>query len=361
MPTYRRPFPITSALRPSIQPRLGTGWTWPAPTRRNAIPNMQNKLCASRSRYIRRQAKLPGGLAIFLRQGRIDEAFQQIRRALAADPTLTSLAVSRCWISTGDIDRILKLALPPNPDTYWGAIDFFMSTQEVDPAMAVWTQLASSGARFPVSKAFPFLDLLIQSGRTVEAKKVWLQTLTIAGINSGVDPTGSLLWNGSFEEELNGGFDWRYRPVGGTEVNFDIANAHGGHRSLRVVFDGTTNVDFADVWQYVVVEPRTPYRFSAFIRSQDLTTNSGMRFEIEDYSHPKNSDTFKPDPPQFTPNVVGTQAWTLDAAEFTTGSQTNLLRITLRRPRSDRFGNKISGTAWVDDVSLVPLPRAAAR
>ncbi len=50
-----------------------------------------------------------------------------------------------------------------------------------------------------------------------------------------------------------------------------------------------------------------------------------------------------------TPDVAGTNPWTLVQTDLVTGSQTQLLRITLRRIPSWKFDNKLSGTVWVDD------------
>ena len=41
-----------------------------------------------------------------------------------------------------------------------------------------------------------------------------------------------------------------------------------GSRSLSVRFDGTQNVAFDGVCQYVPVDPRTSYQFSAWIRAE---------------------------------------------------------------------------------------------
>jgi hypothetical protein len=130
---------------------------------------------------------------------------------------------------------------------------------------------------------------------------------------------------------------------------WDEQIVHSGRRSLRLDFDGTANVDFQNVWQYVAVQPGTGYRFSAFFRTRDLTTDSGMRFEIRDISSPGN-------PAHLTSNLGGTQSWTEANTEFVTGAETKVLQIVLQRPPSDKLGNKIRGTAWVDDVALFPLP-----
>ena len=222
-----------------------------------------------------------------LRQGRTEEAFQQIYRAISGDPRLTAVAISSCWRSTHDIDRILKFALPANPEAYWGAIDFFVSTAEPDAAMAVWKSLVATGASFPPSflpsRAFRLLDLLVSLRRPNDAYLIWQQSLSLAHIAPQYGPNGSLVWNGGFEQDLlNGGFAWQYSPISGADMDIDAETFHSGNRALRIVFDGTVNVDFSNLWQYVIVEPNTRYRFRAYLQTQDLTTDSGVRFEISD-------------------------------------------------------------------------------
>ena len=297
-----------------------------------------------------------------LRQDRVDEGFQQIHHALSVDPSLTMLAVSVCWRSTQDIDRILASALPEKPGVYWGAIGFFVDANQPDQAVTVWKKLlaTTAGTSLPLEKAYPLLDLLLNLGRANDARDIWGQAIAAAGIQSDFGPGGSLIWNGGFESDLlNGGLAWRYRPLDGVAMKFEEGDAHSGNRSLRVDFDGSSNVDFESIWQWVVVKPNTHYRFSAYLRSADLTTDSGIFFQIEDHSHPTNPEQFKQDPTRSTPNVIATQPWSLNDLEFVTGPDTQLLRIVLRRTPSGRFGNKISGTAWVDDVSLVPAPMSA--
>jgi len=289
-----------------------------------------------------------------LREGRVDEAFQQIHDAVSIDPRLTALAVSRCWRSTQDIERILHSVVPEQPEAYWGAIDFLVTANEPQAALAVWNKLMSSKPDFSLARAFPLLDMLIEVGQTDNARAVWEQALSAAGISAGGEPRGSLIWNGGFEQEmLNGGFAWHNQAIDGVQMDWDEQTMHSGKRSLRIDFDGSGNVDFQNLWQYVAVQPNTRYRFSAYFRAQDVTTNSGLRFEIRDVSTPGN-------PTQSTPGVTGTQPWLPNEMELTTGSTTKLLRIQLRRSPSDRLVNKIHGTAWVDDVALIPLTSAVS-
>lgn len=288
-----------------------------------------------------------------LRQGRVPEAFQRIHDAVATDPKFTALAVSRCWLSTRDIGQILKTVLPDEADENWDALQFFVQAREPLPAMALWGRIAAHHASFPISQSFSLIDMLVKAGQAHDARIVWTQALAAAGIHATADSNAAVIWNGGFEQELlDGGFDWRVGPIEGAQMGWDEQTVHSGKRSLRVDFDGSANVDFQNIWQYVLVQPATRYRFRAFFRTEDLSTDSGVRFEIRDVSHPGN-------PSRFTPNIAGTQPWSEQTVEFTTSSDTKILQIVLRRARSERLVGKIRGTAWIDDVALIPLSFAA--
>jgi hypothetical protein len=289
-----------------------------------------------------------------LRQGRQEEAFQQIHRAISANPQLTPLALSLCWRSAPDIDLILRAALPADPEVDWDAIKFFAEPAQPDAAVAVWKRLLTEGSTFPLAKTFPLLDMLIAAGRADETEAVWQQALSATGTRPVPGPPHSLIWDGGFEGALlDGGLAWRYRPTSGAQLDLDEETVHSGRRSLRVTFDGSQNVDFANLWQYVVVQPNTHYSFTAYLRTQDLTTDSGVRFEISDANQLANLHVL-------TPGAAATQPWSLDEIGFTTGPATRILLVALRRTPSAMLANKIRGAAWVDDVSLTPGSLAPA-
>jgi hypothetical protein len=64
-------------------------------------------------------------------------------------------------------------------------------------------------------------------------------------------------------------------------------------------------------------------------------------------------------PQTLTRDLTGTHPWSLIDAELTTGPETHLLAIVLRRIPSRKFDNKLQGTVWVDDVSLTLLESAS--
>jgi hypothetical protein len=146
---------------------------------------------------------------------------------------------------------------------------------------------------------------------------------------------------------LNGGLDWRVIPVQGAAVSEDPSVGVTGSKSLRIEFNGTQNLEYAHVLQYVPVSPNTVYTFSAYMRAQGITTDSGPRFEVLDAFDP--SKLFVS-----TENVTGTSDWSAHQLEFKTGADTRLLIVKIARSASRKFDNQLAGTIWIARVTLSP-------
>jgi tetratricopeptide (TPR) repeat protein len=290
-----------------------------------------------------------------LRQGETSAALREIQRSVRGDPLLIPLAMSRVWLSTRDVNVLLDNVLPANPDAYLNALDFFQSIHNTDAGLVVWNKLLSLGRPFPLSRTFLFQDELIRDGRSEGEKRVWLQATAIAGLHDRPEPADSLIWNGRFEEELtNGGLGWHWNAPIGASIDFDPGpNAEAG-RSVRLDFNGGNNTALDAPYQYVPVEPSRSYHFHAYLKTSSITTESGMRFSIIDPAHSGEVHVE-------TSNLTGTNLWTAADADIQTAADTRFLLVQLFRSPSRLFENKLSGTAWIADVSLVPTASAAAK
>jgi tetratricopeptide (TPR) repeat protein len=284
-----------------------------------------------------------------LRQSQFDQGFTEIRLAINTDPTLIPLAISRCWRATRDVDRLLSELLPADVDPYFQTLDFLSQSQESNAAQVVWKRLLALRKSFPLSRSLPYVGYLIQQDQADEAKIVWAQAIAASGWPNSAPPDNSVIWNGGFEYEIaNGGFDWVEDQVIGASMGIDTTNPHSGKRSLRVDFTGGSNLDFHHVSQIVAVKPMTHYHFRAYLRTEEISTESGPRFVIYDPHH-LNGLLFQ------TTDLTGTQPWTPVEVDVTTGPQTHILLVMLRRFESRLFDNRLSGTVWVDDVSFTPV------
>ena len=286
-----------------------------------------------------------------LRQGELGPGFAEIRRALRVNRRLARVALSICWRALPDVERIWDEVLPRDQGFYLTGLSYFVAQEELDPALSAWERFIGLGERVELNHSFPLLEALFRQGRIREAERVWKQALR--GADKLEPPEGGgLVWNGGFEQEpVNGGFGWRQRPAAGAAFDFDSTHFHSGSRSLRIVFDGTANNDFNHWLQYLPVMPGTRYRFRAFLRTHEISTDNGIRFSVNEPGRERTVNVL-------TSNLTGTHAWTPQEAEFTTGPRTRLLVVGLRRLPSRKFDNKLRGTVWVDDVSLSPVTQS---
>jgi len=281
-----------------------------------------------------------------LREQQSPEAYMELRRAASIDPTLVPLVISRTWRSNQDVEELLNSALPANTDAYLQTLDFFASIHEVQPALVVWQRLLSLGNQFPLVRAFPFLEELIREDRADDARRAWREALAAAGLPHDEPPNQNLVWNGNFAQDLgNGGLDWRWVPLMGVAIEVDSEPAPDGSRAIRMDFNGGSNLNVDGPSQYVPVEPSRAYHFHAYMRTEAITTENGIRFSVIDPNHNGALNVI-------TDNFTGSHPWTPVDADFVTGPSTHFLVLRLFRNPSRLFENRLEGTVWIADVSL---------
>jgi tetratricopeptide (TPR) repeat protein len=283
-----------------------------------------------------------------LRQDRLPEAYAEIHRAVMVDPQLIPPAVSQVWHSDPDVHLLLDQVLPETAEAYTQALGFLTDAQDPAAALEVWRRLIAKDPHTDWKWVFMLTDMLVKQEKFDEAGTVWRQAVEN---NPGTSPGyagNSLVYDGGFEKDISGGgFGWRQMDAKGADFDFDSEVKHSGSRSARLIFDGTENLAYEGLFQCVLVSPATHYRFQGFIRTEQISTESGMRFEIVDPKDQGHLDIL-------TPNETGTLPWTLEQVDFTTGPHTRMILIRLARKPSARLDNQLRGTVWIDDVTLVP-------
>jgi tetratricopeptide (TPR) repeat protein len=283
-----------------------------------------------------------------LRQDRLPEADAEIHRAVLVDPTLIPLAVSRVWHSDPDVHLLIDQVLPDTAVAYMETLSFLIDEQDAAAALQVWPRLIAKDPHSGWKLSFRLTDLLVAQEKFEEAGTVWRQAVALDADTASGYAGNSLVYDGGFEKDVaGGGFAWRQNDVEGADFDFDGDTKHSGNRSARLIFDGTKNLEYENLFQYVLVSPSTHYRFQGFLRTDNISTESGMRFEIVDLKDTQHVDVI-------TPNETGTLPWTLEQIDFTTGPKTHLILIRVIRKPSVRLDNKLRGSVWIDDVSLTP-------
>ena len=137
-------------------------------------------------------------------------------------------------------------------------------------------------------------------------------------------------------------------------MSFDRGLAYSGPRSLRIRFDGTQNLTSIGIWQMIFLKPGR-YRFQAYVRTQDLSTDEGIAFRVTSEQAP-NRLNFTTEP------MLGSTDWTLVKRSFEVLPGAGLAEVRLVRTPSLRFdsprvGEEGSGKQ-VDETSIqvfIPL------
>src|SRR5260370_4018458 len=286
-----------------------------------------------------------------LRQGERDPAAIEMRLAVAADPKRGAEAFSRTLRAGFDIETILDRVLPPISDAYLDVIRDQTAARQTDNALKVWDRLASLHPRISMYDSFPLIGALTAEKRIAEASRAWDQAVLFSGLNDLPNPQGSVLWDGGFESNVkDGGFSWLISQGNrNAQSSIDTQEKHSGNRSVRIIFDGKSNTYFSEICHYVPVKPSTRYLFSAWVKTKALTSDQGIRFQLHSLGAQDTSSVV-------TSEVHGSVTWTLLELPWSSAKDVQELQVCVVRLPSAEAENKIQGSAWVDDVVLVPRP-----
>ncbi len=286
-----------------------------------------------------------------LRQGELAPASTEMRLAVQQDPKRAAEAFSRSLLAGSPLETTIDRILPPITEAYLEVISDQTADRHTGNALMVWDRLATLHPRISLQDSFSLVGALMLEKRITEASRVWDQAVSLAGLADLQGQQGSVLWDGGFESGITvGGFAWSF-PEGfrSVQASFNNQEKHSGNRSLRLAFDGKSNVNFTGVCHLVPVRPSTSYHFSAWVTTKALTTDQGIRFQLHSLGTQDVSSVS-------TPDVHGTQTWTRIDLPWSSGKDVQELQVCVVRYPSEEADSKIQGIAWVDDVALVPAP-----
>jgi hypothetical protein len=337
-----------------LSPYSGTYWAELA-----GAMELEGQVSDAENAYVRARQLAPYSPLVnwhlgnfYIRQARTAEALPCFKVVLQGDPGLSRQAFDLAWRAGADPALILEAMIPPEPDVLLQYVSYLGEKKRIDESIAAWERLVSLQMPFALRKAFPFVHYLIQNHRVDQAGSVWddLARLHPTEIRKQAYD-GNLITNGDFEGLiLNGGLGWQVVPDEGVVVRVDSLEFFDGTRSLRIDFDGTNNITYRHIYQYVPVRPNTVYRFGAYLRARGITSDSGPQIQLFDYYEPTRLN-------HRTSNRTGTQGWEPEQLQFETGADTNLLVVRVARPKGRTFDSQIAGTVWIDRVTLVPAER----
>lgn len=132
--------------------------------------------------------------------------------------------------------------------------------------------------------------------------------------------------------------DWKVGPCEGV-------NVAGNGDTLEVEFGaGAGDVNFYHARKFLPAKPRTSYRLSAWIRTENLKGSKGASFQIGDARGWVATQSCS-----MTPEVSGTKDWTKVEADYATLASTQEIEVIARRVSG---GGPVTGQAWYRGLEL---------
>ncbi len=275
-------------------------------------------------------------------------ALEHLRYVLLLDPSRQEAAFRMARALSSPGESVASL-FPQDPAPLAALLQTAVRQRDLHQAHAVWERRATLTPAIPDDVQREYLELLLQKGEGLAARRIWLALVPRAAPTS--ESNG--VWNGSFEAPalLGWGFDWRIRRVWGVDVKLDRVVAAKGRQSLRISFDSFPTLDFAGVFQVVAVEPGRQYQLRALAKAVNFRTRSGLKLQI---TTPEGDRILGE-----TPAIAGTTA---DWIQLETSVQVplgvSLVHVRLRREKAGPPEGTLGGKVWVDEVSLTPVEGA---
>ncbi|MFQ5646428.1 MAG: carbohydrate binding domain-containing protein [bacterium] len=156
-----------------------------------------------------------------------------------------------------------------------------------------------------------------------------------------------ILENPGFESDFD---HWSAKNLKGAAVSLDTTVTHTGKKSCKIYFNGEADVKFLDLLQPgIPVRPNAEYLLSCYLKSENLTSNSGIRIYLEGSDSmgrvAKKNSFFNYQSGQ----LLETNDWTRMIISFKTLPDTEAVNVYIIRWDN---GEKIAGTCWIDDFYL---------
>lgn len=281
----------------------------------------------------------------YLRQGRENDAFRELRSAAANSHTYREQVFSLAWdYFDKDADRVEQLA-PETPDGRASLALFFAARGRASAALRVWDKLRQEEKQ----EHRPTAELIAMGLYSQRSFPEALEFFRQLGLHT--DAQIGVVTNPGFELALttaeNSPFGWQLpRTDPKLDIAADSGTRHGGNRSLRVAFRNYSRPDLANTFQIVAVEPGRRYRLTFWLLTENLKTSGPPLLAVMNANNDKLLASSKPFP-------TGSSQWSLMMVEFQAPENCNGIRLqTTRVPCGEQC--PIVGTFWYDDFELAP-------
>ncbi|HEV7643217.1 MAG TPA: tetratricopeptide repeat protein [Pyrinomonadaceae bacterium] len=284
---------------------------------------------------------------VLLREGRTEEAFAEMRRAIEGNAAFAVTAAGTA-LQFSDEGYLAVLEKFGNTPAMKAALALTLARQKkFDESLALWNSLSEAEKNISFKENGDQLSgLLLKEKKFRHLVQMHSASGEKGGENGAARPAVGAFTNPGFETPIDiadpSPFNWQI-PVGAQPaIGVDDKQRHSGSFSLVMIFAKGSGKDFRQIYQVVAVDSGASYRFRVFIQSQIKTTGA-LRWEIVD----ANSGEVLGATKDISAESTG---WEELNADLKTSAQTEGLIVRLVRNGCQNCS--IEGKIWFDDLSI---------
>ena len=284
---------------------------------------------------------------LYLRNGRYDEAFAELRLASQADSELLPQLFNLVWEIYNNDPEALKNAVGQSAQARANFALYLVGRKRVDEGLRLWNGLSSEEKRANKDVGEKMIVGLIAELRYHDALQTWNDIMS-EKFHMQIDQ----IFDGGFEEPVaySGDtiFGWYVKGAPQMHIGIDPNKSHSGERSLRLVFQVRTNIQDLNASQLIAVTPNTEYDFECYVATDKLETGSAPQIQILDANTGEDLGTTLMAP-------SGTNDWQRLGFSFKTKDKTQAIMLKVVRITCTNEDNPICpifGSVWYDDFSI---------
>lgn len=278
----------------------------------------------------------------YLRRGDENKAFSEFQKAAAGSVEFRDQVFSTVWEFYDKDTAKLEQVVVDNPQAKAGLAKFYAAKERTSDSLRIWNTLSAEQKQ----ENQLYAELILQA---FYEKKFFRTAIEFAaGLGKEPEAKAETVQNGSFESPIKDAgetlFGWRYLPAEKFDVKLDSSTKKEGNRSLRLSFNGYTNIEIKNVRQYVTVESGKRYRLTFWVRTENLKSAGTPNLEVVNANDDKVITSTNP-------FQTGTNDWQQMKLDFT--APENAEAVELRTGRGFCGNNcPIFGSVWYDGFIL---------
>src|ERR1051325_2911694 len=260
---------------------------------------------------------------LYLRNGRYDEAFKELRLASQADIELLPQLFNLVWEIYNNDPEALKTAVGESSPARANFALYLLGRDRADEGLRLWNGLSGEEKRTNKDVGEQIIRNLITKLRYHDALQVWNDIMS-EKFHMEIDQ----IFDGGFEEPVAYAgdtiFGWYVKGAPQMHIGIDPNKSHNGERSLRLVFQVRTNIQDLNASQLIAVNPNKEYDFGFYVATDKLETGSAPQIQIVD----ANTGELLA---QSTMAPTGTNDWQANDFSFKTKDKTQAIMLKIVR------------------------------